>query len=69
MGLGWRTIRDDIGAFIEGQKLFFVARVPQDGRVNLSQKVSVTEDGRITMMFFPARPDAAPVLRGRACPA
>lgn len=38
MGLGWRTIPDDMRAFIEAQKLFFVATAPQDGRVNLSPK-------------------------------
>lgn len=38
MGLGWRTIPDDMRAFIEEQKLFFVATAPQDGRVNLSPK-------------------------------
>ena len=38
MGLGWRTIPDDMRTFIEAQKLFFVATAPQDGRVNLSPK-------------------------------
>ncbi|MGS1096569.1 pyridoxamine 5'-phosphate oxidase family protein (plasmid) [Aquamicrobium terrae] len=38
MGLGWRTIPDDMRAFIEAQKLFFVATAPSDGRVNLSPK-------------------------------
>ena len=38
MGLGWRTIPDDMRAFIEAQKLFFVATAPRDGRVNLSPK-------------------------------
>jgi len=38
MGLAWRTIPDDMRAFIEAQKLFFVATAPQDGRVNLSPK-------------------------------
>jgi len=38
MGLGWRTIPDDMRAFIEAQKLFFVATAPRDGRLNLSPK-------------------------------
>ncbi|PSJ64712.1 pyridoxamine 5'-phosphate oxidase family protein [Kumtagia ephedrae] len=38
MGLSWRTIPDDMRAFIEAQKLFFVATAPTDGRVNLSPK-------------------------------
>jgi hypothetical protein len=38
MGLNWKTIPDDMQAFIEAQKLFFVATAPQDGRVNLSPK-------------------------------
>lgn len=38
MGLAWRTIPDEMRAFIEAQKLFFVATAPRDGRVNLSPK-------------------------------
>jgi len=38
MGLSWKTIPDDMRAFIEAQKVFFVATAPQDGRVNLSPK-------------------------------
>lgn len=38
MGLSWTEIPDDMRAFIEAQKLFFVATAPRDGRVNLSPK-------------------------------
>jgi len=38
MGLSWREIPDEMRAFIEAQKLFFVATAPKDGRVNLSPK-------------------------------
>ncbi|TWG95956.1 putative flavin-nucleotide-binding protein structurally related to pyridoxine 5'-phosphate oxidase [Mesorhizobium sp. J18] len=38
MGLSWQMIPDDMRAFIEAQKLFFVATAPKDGRVNLSPK-------------------------------
>jgi len=38
MGLSWREIPEDMQAFIEEQKLFFVATAPKDGRVNLSPK-------------------------------
>lgn len=38
MELNWREIPDDMRAFIEAQKLFFVATAPRDGRVNLSPK-------------------------------
>jgi hypothetical protein len=38
MGLRWKTIPDDMRAFIETQKVFFVATSPHEGRVNLSPK-------------------------------
>lgn len=38
MGLGWKTIPDEMRRFIEAQKVFFVATAPREGRVNLSPK-------------------------------
>lgn len=54
MGLAWRTIPDDMRAFIEAQKLFFVATAPRDGRVNLSPKgldtLRVLDDRTVTYL-------------------
>src|SRR5262245_21740232 len=54
MGLSWKRIPDDMRAFIEAQKVFFVATSPHDGRVNLPPKgldtLRVLDDCRVVYL-------------------